>query len=311
MEDLDSEDNLSNKCLDIVFRKARVFDVDNIFKIYNDSAEYLDKESKEWIQSIVRSKSKRVRIYVGVENDKIIGFLIVYKKRKHAYIDALALDTNYRGKGIGRCFLNYIEKFLASEKVEKIYITVKNHNNRALAVYIKSGYEVSRIVFLLEARLSDININADNLNEVLIEVHNKKNIVPKTKLLDTVIWNNFTWDADLSVHRMSREEIINIVVYRKRKIMGMVQVVIEDNRILVDRLALSYYKPSESLKIIINSIKNSLAKPSEATIIIPVDSTKTSLLKTLISIGFKIVDSEYVLHKNLLYPIDKIVKTMQ
>ncbi|MEM0489707.1 MAG: GNAT family N-acetyltransferase [Ignisphaera sp.] len=294
------EDDSSSRCLDIIFRKAKHSEADDIFKIYNDSIEYLDKESKEWIESIIRKRSKRARIYVAIVDEKVVGFAIVYKKRNNAYIDALAVDIKYRGKGIGSCLLSYIEGVLSREGVEKIYLTVKNHNNKALGIYIKNGYKISNVIFILEARSSDIDVHTENLDKISIKMDSAKKIsFPKVKLLDTALWSNFTWDVDEAIYRMSKEEAINIAVYNGKRVAGVAQITVEDNKITVERLAISYYKPSESLKILINAIKIHMDRNSEVSIIIPVDSTKSSLLKTLISIGFRIIDSEYVLHKYL------------
>lgn len=301
MDSSDSEDDSSNHHTDLIIRRARLSDVDDIVKIYNSSIEFLDKESREWIESIIKRRSRRVRIYVGVQDNKVVGFIIVYKKRDKAYIDSFAVDPMYRGRGIGQQLLRYVEEILASEDVEKIYLSVKNHNNKALGIYIRNGYKISNIVLILEAASKDIDVGGINIANTTIKIESvRRSVFPKARLLDTSIWSNFTWDADEYIYRACREEAIAITAYRGRRILGVARVFIEQNKIFVERMALSFYRPTESLKVVVNAIKIKLSPQPNIVITIPVDSSKSSLLRTLISMGFKVVDSEYVLHKDIV-----------
>lgn len=301
MDSSDSEDDSSDHHTSLVIRKARLNDVDEIVKIYNSSIEFLDKESKEWIESIIKRRSRRIRIYVGAQDNKVVGFIIVYKKRNKAYIDSFAVDPMYRGRGIGQYLLKHVEEILATEDVEKIYLSVKNHNNKALGIYIRNGYKISNVVLILEATSKDIDVADINMANIMVKIESvRRSAFPKAKLLDASIWSNFTWDADEYVYRVCREEATAIIAYRGRRLLGVARVFTEQNKIFVERMALSFYRPTESLKVVVNAIKTKLSLQSNTVITIPVDSSKSSLLRTLISMGFKVVDSEYVLHKDLL-----------
>lgn len=301
--DSDSEDDSSSgKCLGISIRRARISDVDDIFRIYSESIQYLDVESREWIAGVIRKRSRRIRIYVAISNKSVAGFAIVYKKRDKAYVDALAIDETFRGRGIGECLLRSVEEVLAGEGVEKIYLTVKNHNNRALGMYVKNGYRISNVILVLETKLGNIDISVDKrvLERTRISVDSvKRASIPRVKLLDLTMWNNFTWDVDEAIYRLSGEEVTIITVYKGRRVAGVAQLSTVSGKIVVERLALSYYRPTESLKVLIDSVKRFADRGTDTGIVIPVDSSKTSLLKTLISMGFRIVDSEYVLYKEV------------
>lgn len=301
MDSSESQDDSSHHNYDdLLFRRARLSDVDSIAKIYNESIEYLDPESRDWIESIVKKRSKRLKIYVASIKDEITGFIIVYKKRGKAYIDAFAVDSRFRGRGIGQQLLSYVENVLASEGVEKIYLSVKNHNSKALGIYIKNGYKISNIVLILESLSKDVKIYDPKPDNATIRIENVKRCsFPRTKLLDTAIWSNFTWDIDEYIYRTSRENAIALTVYKGRKLLGIARLFITQNKVFVERLALSFYRPTESIKIIVHAIKMKLASQPMITITIPVDSSKSALLRTLILMGFKVVDSEYVLQKEI------------
>ncbi|MEM4895643.1 MAG: hypothetical protein QXQ93_04625, partial [Ignisphaera sp.] len=81
MDGSESEDDSSNHSLDISIRRARISDVDGIVSVYSSSIDYLDVESRDWIESIVRRRSRRARIYVAIGDGSVLGFIVVYKKR--------------------------------------------------------------------------------------------------------------------------------------------------------------------------------------------------------------------------------------
>ena len=93
-----------------------------IIKIYDKSRDYLDEEDEEWIRIIVNSRSRRIKAYVLKEHE-VKAFAIVYKKNDVAYIDALAVDPEYRGRGLGTLFLRSLEIVLRKEGFKKILLT--------------------------------------------------------------------------------------------------------------------------------------------------------------------------------------------
>jgi len=310
MDSSESQDESSHHNKDLLlFRRARLRDVDSIAKIYSSSIEYLDPESRDWIESIVKKKSRRLRIYVASIEDEVAGFIIVYKKRDKAYIDAFAVDPRFRGRGIGQELLNYVETVLALEGVEKVYLSVKNHNNKALGLYIKNGYRITNVVLILRSLSRDIETDILKVDNITIRLDNiKRYSFPRTKLLDTTMWSNFTWDVDEYIYRVSKEDAIALAVYKGRRLLGVARIFFEQNEVFVERLALSFYRPTESLKIVVYVLKTRVVSQPTTAITIPVDSSKSALLRTLIQLGFKVIDSEYILQKELIklrYGVDQ------
>ena len=117
-----SEDSSDNSLNNLYLRKASSEDVDKIIKIYDKSRDYLDEEDEEWIRSVVSSRSRRIKAYVFKEHE-VKAFAIVYKKNDVAYIDALAVDPEYKGRGLGTLFLRSLEIVLRKEGFKKILLT--------------------------------------------------------------------------------------------------------------------------------------------------------------------------------------------
>jgi ribosomal protein S18 acetylase RimI-like enzyme len=304
MEESDSDSDSGSEedhCREVVVRKARLCDVDRIAEIFAKSFEFLDVEDRDWIEGVVRKRSRRARIYVSLVNSDVAGFVLLYKKGDKAYIDAFAVDQRYRGMGVGKCLLRHVENILASEGVEKLYLTVKNGNSNALGMYIKHGYRIANTVLILESLVDEAHNDESSRKPIPIKIIESESAPKsKVKLLDTALWANFTWDIDSVIYKTIRKKQRNLIIYVGKRLAGIATISLDRDRTVIERLAVSYYKPSESIKIVIGALK-SYVKHSELgkTIRIPVDSTKATLLQALITAGFRIADSEYILYKDL------------
>lgn len=76
-----------------------------------------------------------------------IGILWVYiqdkNQEKQAYIYDIELDEDQRGKGLGKATMLALEEYAKSENIKQIRLHVFAHNQRAIALYKKVGYEMT------------------------------------------------------------------------------------------------------------------------------------------------------------------------
>lgn len=97
-------------------------------------------------------------IYVSVIDGEVVGYIvfgIVEKKnlnpkfryRKQLNIDAMCVDKNYRGKGIGTSLLNYVEQIAIDNGCTDMYLTVNEENVNAIKTYEKFGMRVKNIAY--------------------------------------------------------------------------------------------------------------------------------------------------------------------
>jgi len=302
-EESSSEDSSDNSLNNLYLRKASSEDVDKIIKIYNKSRDYLDEEDEEWIRSIVSSRSRRIKAYVLKENE-VKAFAIVYKKNDVAYIDALAVDPEYRGRGLGTLFLRSLELMLRKEGFKKILLTVKHHNLKALSLYLKHGYRIRNMVLVLEASdqekirsIYSLNFNKD----VRFKIYTYSRKYLRKKMLETAVWSIYTGDVDELIYMKSRENRIILTAYEGKILIGMAVISLDKDILEVERLALSYHETIESLMTIMRGIYDlsEILSKKDYRILIPVDASKNLILNTLMILGFRVVDSEYVLTKDL------------
>ena len=97
-------------------------------------------------------------IYVSVIDNKIVGYIvfgIVEKKnlnpkfryRKQLNIDAMCVDSEYRGKGIGKTLLNFAKQVAIDNGCTDMYLTVNKENTNAIRTYENFGMKVKNIAY--------------------------------------------------------------------------------------------------------------------------------------------------------------------
>ncbi|NJM80746.1 MAG: GNAT family N-acetyltransferase [Flavobacterium sp.] len=110
------------------FLKDKKFGEANFKKLY-----------KKWIDNSI-NKQFSDEIYVYVVNEKTVGFVTYKKNIEFAQIGLIAIDSNYRGRGIGKLLLSKVENSLSTEGVKKLRIPTQLENKNACFFYEKLGY---------------------------------------------------------------------------------------------------------------------------------------------------------------------------
>ncbi|MCG8572329.1 MAG: GNAT family N-acetyltransferase [Spirochaetes bacterium] len=130
------DDDLSDFCLkevtvppfdDLIAMSAQCFGLDQ-------------KEAKDNIEKKVKSKS--YQIYRGIYKDQVVGQGGYYLDNQEAWIVGIAVGKNQQKKGLGRKILKSITKLLLENGQTNILLEVYCDNERALQLYLQSGFEL-------------------------------------------------------------------------------------------------------------------------------------------------------------------------
>ncbi|MNO50306.1 putative acetyltransferase YhhY [compost metagenome] len=99
---------------------------------------------KEMIEG---SSSADHSILIGAEVDhQLIGFMSVRggsvrRNRHNAYI-VIGILKQYQGKGIGAGLFREMDAWARNTEIARLELTVMTHNERAIALYLKNGFEI-------------------------------------------------------------------------------------------------------------------------------------------------------------------------
>ncbi|MEM2014458.1 MAG: GNAT family N-acetyltransferase [Desulfurococcaceae archaeon] len=279
----------------MVIEKAEFRDLESLTRIYSDSAEALGKDDIDWIRAVLKSNSKRIIAIVAKYDGAVVGFAIAYRNGKRAYIDSIAVDKNYRGMGIGRAILEYLEKIFLEKRVKLVFLSVKSWNVRALDFYLRNGYGVKSVVLILRANPSEIR--AEQLDDYVIEVV-EAGLVKWRRVKPTVQWCNLVDNVDMTIYRKLYKTEKALITKKSGKTRAIAIYSINDD-LTVDSIYLSSYNNDEDLVVLLNALKQIALHSRAKAVEIPVDATKKNLVRILEECGFKVSEAEYLLYKDL------------
>ena len=101
--------------------------------------------------------------YVAEIGGKIVGYIIGDVRNNRGHVVSIAVDSQYRGKGVGKCLMNVLIKKFKETSIKTIRLEVAVSNLIAQTFYKKMGFRaIGRIknyyrngedAFLMEKRL--------------------------------------------------------------------------------------------------------------------------------------------------------------
>ncbi len=83
-----------------------------------------------------------LEFYIAISADNAIGFIAIQMEGAFTgYIRRIAVDSNWRGKGVGTMLMQFAEERIFSEK-SNVFLCVSSFNLKAKKLYEKLGYEI-------------------------------------------------------------------------------------------------------------------------------------------------------------------------
>ena len=110
---------------------------------------------KDYFEVLIQNKE----IFIAKLNNEIVGYVIFsirekenlsMRYRKQLNIEAICVDENCRGNGIGTLLLEYTKKVGKEQGCTDMYLTVNQENEGAIKVYEKFGFKVKNIAYMMK-----------------------------------------------------------------------------------------------------------------------------------------------------------------
>ncbi len=144
--------------MEIIFKKAEISDIKIILVMMS---EFYTHEKLDYNQSVLQSALEGLinngsagEVRVINYGSNIAGYFVLtftYSLEyggKNALLDELYVRENFRGKGIGRQVLSFIEEFCREKSIHAIHLQVKKFNPLAKRLYTAVGFEEVDRVFM-------------------------------------------------------------------------------------------------------------------------------------------------------------------
>ena len=123
---------------------------DRIFKAFSRAFEDYDIQlNKEQLSDMLNRRGFVPKLSFAVfEGDEIVAFTLngigVFNGTKTAYDTGTGTVKEFRGRGLATKIFEHSISYLKKENIEQYLLEVLQHNTKAVSVYKKLGFEVSR-----------------------------------------------------------------------------------------------------------------------------------------------------------------------
>jgi ribosomal protein S18 acetylase RimI-like enzyme len=106
-------------------------------------------------RQIVEKQDEKHRLFLSVENERVLGYHFCKVETNSGYIDFIGVDAAARGKGFGADLLNAgISWMFSHPQIDEICLTVNAENANAIRLYEKFGFVSGRILQGYRKRIS-------------------------------------------------------------------------------------------------------------------------------------------------------------
>jgi ribosomal protein S18 acetylase RimI-like enzyme len=151
--------NIQEEEAEMKIRKATKKYLKEISKLFlTESAKkpYEQKCNERTAFKKVKELFSKEDIFIVVSEEKIIGFITLEvrlgSRGKKVYIDELWLEADYRGKGIGKRLIKFVEAAYLKKGIKSIYL-ISDKRSRAFGFYKKLRYKADPNDVLMAKRL--------------------------------------------------------------------------------------------------------------------------------------------------------------
>ncbi|WP_181137249.1 GNAT family N-acetyltransferase [Vibrio hyugaensis] len=132
-----------------------ISDYAQVIELWSETEAMLlrDADSKENIGKYLERNPNLS--FVALSSDKIVGAILVGTDGRRGYVQHLAVDSKFRGKGIGEQLISSAVNALAKVGIAKTHLFVANENLNAQSSYEKLGWFLRDEVRLFSFNSSD------------------------------------------------------------------------------------------------------------------------------------------------------------
>lgn len=109
------------------------FKYDRFHNDHNIKKTLASKINSEWVENYFIGKREH-KCFVYKENDRCVGFLSTLSDKKAVIIDLIAVDNNYRNKGIGKKLIDHMLNFYKHDLI-KVSVGTQFNNKASLNLY--------------------------------------------------------------------------------------------------------------------------------------------------------------------------------
>jgi len=143
----------------IEIRTLTIQDYDAMVELWKRAGLPFKPKGRDSRQMIEKQMKTFPEFFIGaVHNGKLVGVVIgSYDERMKGWINRLAVDPEYRRRGIAQQLINAVEKALEKRGAAIFCALIETPNDESLGLFQKRGYTAHRdILYVTKRKSQDI-----------------------------------------------------------------------------------------------------------------------------------------------------------
>ena len=101
-----------------------------------------DPWHESFFKRLLKKRKNGLYLYVAKIQNKVIGYIVFYILSGEGHIHNIAVDTEYRRRGIGKYLLEFALDTVEKNNVNAVYLEVSVNNTAAIELYKKYHFHV-------------------------------------------------------------------------------------------------------------------------------------------------------------------------
>jgi ribosomal protein S18 acetylase RimI-like enzyme len=139
--------------MDVAIRNFRIEDYPSLIRLWKAAGLPFKPEGRDSRAKIESELKRGIAIFLIAEIDnKIIGSVIGTHDGRKGWINRVAVDPEYREKGLAKMLVAEVEKQLDNLGIDIIACLIEDWNDRSMKVFEKLGYIKHEDVFYFSKR---------------------------------------------------------------------------------------------------------------------------------------------------------------
>ena len=148
------------------FKLATEDDFEEIIKLEEESFNEYDRLNMDTLIDLYSLFKDGIHMFTY--NNETIGYSVFFIEKGAGYIESIAVNNNYRGKGFGKQALLFIIEQLKGKGIKIINLHVRTDNKEAISLYEKIG-------FIKNGTVDDIYTDGANAYFYTLNIKDVKN----------------------------------------------------------------------------------------------------------------------------------------
>lgn len=137
-------------------RKLTISDYEKIIKLWSNAGLHYKPKGRDSKEAIATQMEANPQFFLGAfENNRLVGLVILSCDMRKGWINRLAVEPNYRERGVAKALIAESEKILRKQGIQIFCALIEDYNTASKELFKKSGYVEHRDIIYFSKRDSD------------------------------------------------------------------------------------------------------------------------------------------------------------